>query len=117
MMNPIKRKLARSLTEAAEKGMEAMDPDSPCARSLQASESDAHAVLAEAIERICDEISILEAAKLVRLAALLKSSKAADVDKYKTEIRTLALRVVERVERNTGSLEVPPACRALLLNL
>ena len=43
--------------------------------------------------------------------------KAEDADKYKTEIRRLALRIVERVERNTGSLDVPPACRALLLNL
>lgn len=97
--------------------MEAMDPDNPCARSLQALESDADAVVAEAIQRICDEISILEAAKLVRLSATLKSSKAEDADKYKTEIRRLALRIVERVERNTGSLDVPPACRALLLNL
>ena len=116
-MNPMKKRLAESLTEAARKGMEAMDPDNPCARSLQASESDADAVVAEAIQRICDEISILEAAKLVRLSATLKSSKAEDADKYKTEIRRLALRIVERVERNTGSLDVPPACRALLLNL
>jgi len=116
-MNPMKKRLAESLTEAARKGMEAMDPDNPCARSLQASESDADAVVAEAIQRICDEISILEAAKLVRLSAMLKSSKAEAADKYKTQIRRLALGIVERVERNTGSLDVPPACRALLLNL
>ena len=70
-MNPIKKRLAKSLTAVAKKGMEAMDPDNACARSLQDLERGADAVVAEAIQRICDEISILEAAKLVRLSAML----------------------------------------------
>jgi len=117
-MNPIKRKLASFLTDVIKSGMDTMDAESPCARSLKGLDRDA--LLEKDIERICDELSTLEAGRILSLGAEFMLSGAGDVDKYKRnkkEIKSLVFEVVKRVEKKDGSLNLPPECQDLLIDL
>ena len=53
-MNPVKKKLADSLTEMARKGIEELDEETPCAKSLEGADVDA--LLQEDIQNICNEL-------------------------------------------------------------
>ena len=114
-MNPIKKKLAGSLTELAKKEIDAMDAESPCARALEGLDVDA--LLEKSIQRITDELSTLEAGRILKLAVKHKLSGAEDADKYKKKIKSIASEVVKRVESKYGGLYLPPECRDLLMNL
>ena len=114
-MNPIKKKLANFLYEMSKKSMNAMDPESPCARSLKNLDRDA--LLKKDIQNICDEIGILETGKILSLFSKLMLSSIEDADKYKKEIELIAYKVVKRVEDKPGILNLPPECRDFLLKL
>ena len=117
-MNPIKKKLASFLTDVIKNGMDTMDAESPCARSLKGLDRDA--LLEKDVNRLCDELSTLEAGRALRLGAGFMLSGAGDVDKYrknKKEIESLVLEVLKRVERKDGSLSLPPECQDFLINL
>ena len=117
-MNPIKKKLASFLTDVIKNGMDTMDAESPCARSLKGLDRDV--LLEKDIQLICNELSTLEAGRALSLGAEVMLSGAGDVDKYernKKEIKSLVLEVLKRVERKDGSLNLPPECQDLLINL
>ena len=112
-MNPIKKKLADFLFEMSRKAVDAMDPKSPYARSLKNLDGDE--LLKKDIQRICDEVRILEAAKILSLSTKLMLSNTGDSDRYKKEIKSIASEIVKRVENKTGDLT--PESRYLLMNL
>ena len=114
-MNPIKKKLADFLTEMAKRGIDAMDAESPCARSLKGLDRDA--LLEKDIQRICNELSTSEAAKILKLTVKTKLSDAESADKHRKKIKSVASEVLKRAEKKTGSLDLPPECRDLLTNL
>ena len=114
-MNLIRKKLADFLNEMSKKGMNKMDPDSSCAKSLE--DLDKKALLKEDIQRISDEVSILEAGKILRLSAKLRWSGKADKDEYREDIKSIASKVLKRVEKKGGKLNLPEQCRNLLMNL
>jgi hypothetical protein len=115
IMNPIKKKLADFLSEMSKKGMEEMDPDSSCAKSLE--DLDKQSLLKEDIQRISDEVSILEAVKILKLSAQLRWSDKADSDRYREDIKSMASKVLKRVEKKGGKLNLPEQCRELLISL
>lgn len=114
-MNPIKKKLADFLFEMSKNSMDALDHKSPCVKSLKNLDRDT--LLKEDVQRICDEISILEAGKNMSLSTKLKLSNTGDADGYKNKMKSIAFEVVKRVEKKTGNLNLPPECRDLLMNL
>jgi hypothetical protein len=114
-MNLIKRKLADLLNEMSKKGMEKMDPKSSCAKSMK--DSDRQTLLKEDIERICEEVSILETGKILKLSSKLMWSGEAKKEEYKEDIKSIASKVLKRVEKKGGKLNLPEQCRDLLMNL
>lgn len=117
-MNPIKKKLANFLTDAIKKDMDTMEAESPCARSLKGLDRDA--LLKKDIQRICDDLSTLEAGRILSLSAKFMLSDAGDVEKYKKnekEIKSLVFEVLKRVEKKDGGLNLPPECQDSLINL
>jgi len=117
-VNPIKRKLASFLTDVIKNGMDTMDAETPCARSLKGLDRDA--LLEKDVNRLCDDLSTLEAGRILSLGAGFMLSAAGDADKHeknKKEIKSLVLQVLKRVERKDGSLNLPPECQDLLINL
>ena len=113
-MNPITKKLADSLMEAGRRKLETMDPDSACAKALQ--NSDREACLNEDVQRICNEISTLEAGRILKLSLQLKRAGAEDTNRHKEALRGMASTIMERVEKKTGNLNFPLECRGLLLD-
>ncbi|MFC1563102.1 hypothetical protein ACFL4Z_03525 [candidate division KSB1 bacterium] len=93
--------------------MDAMDSESPCARYLK--NLDRNALLKKDIQHFCDEVSTLEAAKILSLSSKLILSNTEDADRYKEEIKSVASGVMKRVKKKTGNLT--PECRNLQLNL
>jgi hypothetical protein len=114
-MNPIRKKLANLLNEMSKKGMEKMDPESSCAKSLE--DLDTEALLKEDIQRISDEVGLLEAGKILKLSAKLRLSGKEDKDEYRDDIKSIASKVLKRVEKKGGKLNLPEQCRNLLMNL
>ena len=103
------------LTGEVKKGLDTMEAESPCARSLKGLDRDA--LLNKDIQRICDELSTLEAGRILSLSAKFIVSDAGDVEKHRKEIKSLVLEVVKRVEKKDGGLNLPPECQDLLINL
>jgi hypothetical protein len=117
-MNPIKRKLAKFLTGLAKEGLDTLEEENPCARSLKGLDRDL--LLEKNIQLICNELSTLEAGRALSLGAKLMLSGAGDVDKYKKnkeKIKSLALKVLKRVEKKDEGLNLPPECQDLIVNL
>ena len=112
-MNPIKKKLADSLFKMGKEHMGAMDSESLCAKSLKNLDRDA--LLKKDIQYFCDEVSTLEAAKILSLSSKLMLSNTKDADRYKEDIKSVASGVMKRVKKKTGNLT--PECRNLLMNL
>ena len=113
-MNPVKKKLADSLTEMAKKGIEEMDKKTPCAESLKGADVDA--LLRKDIQRICNELTTIEAGRILKLAAKRKLSSPENADMHTEAIKSMAFEIVKRVEEKTGSLNLPAECRQLLMN-
>lgn len=107
--------MADFLNKMGKKGIERMDPKSSCAKSLK--NSDRREFLKEDIERICDEMSVLEAGKIFKLATKLMSSDSKNKDMDRKEIKSMASKVLKRVEKKGGKLNLPQQCRDLLMNL
>ena len=106
------------LTGEVKKGLDTMEAERPCARSLKALDRDA--LLNKDIQRICDELSTLEAGRILSLSAKFIVSDAGDVDKYKKnekKIKSLVFEVLKRVEKKDGGLNLPQECQDLLINL
>ena len=107
--------MADFLNKMSKKGIERIDPKSSCAKSLK--NSDRQVLLKEDIERICEEVSILETGKILKLSSKLMWSGEAKKEEYRKDIRSIASKVLKRVEKKGGKLNLPQQCRELLMNL
>jgi len=115
-MNPIRRKMASFLTEAAHKEIEALSPDSPYAKELHEI-GDVDNVIAEEIEKICNIATLGEITKAFLLVRRLKTASLQEKEAIESELRKIAEELVRRVETESGGLRIPNACRHLLLYL
>jgi hypothetical protein len=115
-MNPIRQKMASFLTEAARKEIEALGPDSPCAKELHEIE-DVDTVIAEEIQKICNIATLGEITKAFFLVRRLKKASLQEKEAIESELGKIAEELVRRVEIESGRLRIPNACRHLLLSL
>jgi len=114
-MNPIKKKLAHELTEAIKGGIDRMDHDTSCVKALE--ELDRDTLLEKDVNRLCDELSTLEAGKILSLGNKVLGAGNANVyEKSSEKIRSLVFKAVKRAEKKYGGLSLPKECRDLLLN-
>ena len=115
-MDPIRRKLSSFLTEAAHKGIKALEPQLPCAKELNGIE-DVDAIIAEEIEKICNAATLTEITRILFLTRRMKKTSGQKRETIKTELKKIAEQVVTRAESESGPLSLPETCRHLLLEL
>ena len=114
-MDPIRRKLSAFLADAACRGIEALDPESACAKELRAIPvGDA---LHEDVERICAAASLAEIGKVFVLGARIQKTSGKEKEKIMNDLKDIADELVTRVEKQSGRLMLPELCRHLLLAL
>ena len=113
-MNPIKRKMISLLTEAACKEIEAVDSQSACAKELSKIEADD---IIEEIEKICNAATLAETTRVLLLVTRLKKASGQEREAIKSDLSTIAERLVTRVETESGQLRLPKTCRHLLSDL
>lgn len=114
-MDPIKRKVSSFLTEVARKEIEALDPESPCAKELSKIEADD--IIAEDIEKMCNAATLAETTRALLLVTRLKKASGQEKEAIKSDLNTIAERLMTRVETKSGRLRLPKACHHLLLEL
>ena len=114
-MNLIKRKVSSFLTEVARKEIEALDPESPCAKELSKIEADD--IIAEDIKKMCNVATLAETTRALLLVTRLKKASGQEKEAIKSNLNTIAERLVTRVEAESGRLRLPKACHHLLLEL
>ena len=115
-MDPIRRKLSSFLTEAAHKGIKALEPQLPCAKELDGIE-DVDAIIAEEIEKICNTATLTEVTRILFLTRRMKKTVGQKGETIKIELKKIAEQVVTRAESESGPLSLPETCRHLLLEL
>ena len=116
-MNAMKRKLADLLVDMSRRAFDAPDAGNPCTKATGMKGSDRPALLRDDIERICAEISIVEAGRILAISAKLRSSNTEATERHRKRLVAIASDVVARVERKGGSLSLPLQCRDFLVNL
>lgn len=114
-MDLIRKRLVLFLTDAARKGLKALDPKSPCARALR--EIEVENIIGEDIERICRAASLTEVTNVLYLATQLQASSQEKKGPIKSRIKEIAGNLADRIEKESGSFKLPKSCRYLLLNL
>jgi len=112
-MNVLKRKLAERLERMSKEALAELDQESPSARTLLKMKEDG--LLSEDIQRFCSEISTLEAGRSLRLYAQSLVSSVENGKRHREEMQSLARKVIGRVEKRGGSLNLPPEYMGLLL--
>ena len=115
-MDPIRRKLSSFLTEAAHKGIKALEPESACAEQLSEIE-DIDSVINEEVERICQTATLAEITKILFLTARLKKTSGQKRESIKSDIKKIAEVIVARVEAKSGPLKLPQSCHLILLGI
>ena len=96
--------------------MDGLDGESPCTKAMKMKGSDRSALLRSDIERICAEISIVEAGRILAITAKLRSSNTEAAERHRKKLVAIASKVVARVEKKGGPLNLPSRCRDLLVN-
>jgi len=115
-MDPIRRKLSSLLTEAARKGIKALEPQLPCTKELNGIE-DVDAIIAEEIENICNAATLTEITKILFLTRRMKKTSGQKREAIKNHLKKIAEQIVTRAESESGPLRLPETCRHLLLEL
>lgn len=115
-MNLIRRRMVSFLTEAVQKELEAMDPQSQYAKELH-EVGDIDTVITQEIEKICDTATLAEITKVFSLVRGLKKAPAEKREIIKSELNSKIEELTGRVEANWGPLRLRETCRGLLLNL
>ena len=113
-MNPLRRKLSSFLIETAHKDINALDPQSVCAKELSKIK-DVDAAIAETVERICQAATSAEISKFLFLTAQLKTTSGQKRESIKTNIKKIAEALIARIEAKSGPLKLPQSCRLILL--
>jgi len=116
-MNPIRKKLADLLLDASTKAMDGLDAENPCTKAMKAKGSDGSALLRSDIERICTEIGIVEAGRILAITTKLRAASPKAAEKHRKKLVDIASKVVARVENKGGPLHLPLQCRHFLAHL
>lgn len=96
--------------------MDKTDPDTSCARALD--ELDRDALLIRDVKRLCNELSTLEAGKILSLGnKVLGAGNANAYREKREEIRSLMFKAMKRVEKKYGGLSLPKECEDALMSL
>ncbi len=114
-MNLLRQRLAALLTDSTRRGINALDPHSPCTQVLE--KIDVDGILDQDIARICKTVSYAEIARILSLAARAKISPQEKKRTIKGKLKKIAGDIVARTEKGSGKLGIPDPCRHLLLNL
>ena len=114
MIDILRRKLAKALKDAAHKGLAKIDKNSPLAEELK--KIDVEAVLKADIEKICNNVSLFEMTRIMRLILQL-NAKANRHGIMKADLKRIIQQLIDKVERNAGKLQTPMTCRELFFNL
>ena len=115
MMNHFKKQLAFLLVKSSKRGLNALDPKSPCAKALKS--KDIELLISKDIEKICEAAFFGEISKILTLYAWFRIASQEKRDELKDEFKTIADGIIERVEERHGKLNIPDPCRDLLINL
>ena len=97
--------------------MDGLDAESPCMKAMWMKGPDRSALLRSDIERICTEISVVEAGRVLAISARLRSSNTEAVERRRKKLVDIASGVVARVEKKGGPLNLPLQCRHFLVSL
>jgi hypothetical protein len=116
-MNAVRRKLADLLLDMSEKAMDGLDAENPCTKAMKMKGADRSALLRSDIERICTEISMVEAGRVLATSARLRSSSAEAAEGHRKKLVDIATKVLARVEKKSGPLNLPLECRHFLVSL
>ena len=114
-MNLVRRKMSSFMAEAAHRGIEALDSRSPCAVELM--KMDVDTMIRREVDRVCDGATFSEVMRILALGVQLEVTSGDTQEAVRGDLREIMLGIVERVERESGELQVPENCRELLLNL
>lgn len=114
-MIPLRQKIASFLTDSARKGIEMLDSECACAKTLE--KIDVENSLREDINRICQAASFTEITRVLTLVTRLRMASREKKEAIKSEFKKIAEEVVARVEKESGKLKMPQTCRHLLLEL
>jgi hypothetical protein len=115
-MNPIKRKMAAFLTEAACSQINSLDNEFSTSKQLSEIE-DVEAAIAEGIETICQAATFAEIRRVLFLAAKLRKASGPKRDSTKNDIKKIAEVIVKRVETESGPLKLPQPFHLILLGI
>jgi len=115
-MNPARHRLSAFLIKTAHKGMNSLEPQSECAKALSKIK-DVDAVITETVEKICQAATLAEITKFLFLVARLKTTSGQKREAIKNDIKKIAEALVARVEAKSGPLNLPQACRLILLGV
>ena len=115
-MNPVRRKLSSFLIETAHNGINALEPESVCAKELSEIK-DVDSVIAEEIERICEAATLAEITRILFLTARLNKTSGQKEEVIKNDIKKIAGEVITRVEDKSGPLKLPQSCLHTLLDI
>ena len=115
-MDPIRRKLSSFLIKTIHEGIDALDPQSPCAKQLSEFE-DIDTAITEWVERICQAATLPEITKIFVLAAQLRKTSGEKRNSIKSNLKKISEVLVARAETKSGPLELPQSCRHILLEI
>ena len=115
-MDTIRQKLSFFLIETAHKSINALEPQSPCAKQLSQIEN-VDSVIAEEIKRICEAATLSEITRILFLTARLKKTSGRKKEVIEKNLKKIAEVLVTRVETESGPLKLPQACRRIFLDI
>ncbi|HIJ70604.1 MAG TPA: hypothetical protein HPP87_04475 [Planctomycetes bacterium] len=115
-MDPIRHKLSLLLTETARNRIRTLEPDSPCAEELSKI-GEVDDIIVQEVEKLCSTATLAQIARILYLAALIKTTSGRRREAIKNDIKLIAEKLVARTESETGPLRLPETCRHLLLSL
>ena len=102
-MNPLRQNLASLLRDSAQRGIDELDPESPCAKAFKKMNVDA--VLDEDIGRICENVTYSELTRVISLAAGIKIAPRHIRRLMRAEMKKIAEGVAKRTEEKSGKLQ------------
>jgi len=108
-MDPIRQKLSSLMTEAAYNQIEALSPQSPCAKQLSEI-NNLDTVIAEEIKKICEAATLGEITKILFLTARLNKTSGQKREVIKNNLKKIAGKVITRLEAESGPLKLPQSC-------
>ena len=115
-MDPIRQKLSSFLIKTAHKDVNALDPQSPCAKQLSEIEN-VEAIIVEEIKRICQTATLAEITRILFLTARLKKTSGRKKEAIEKNLKKIAEILVTRVEAESGPLKLPQSCRHIFLDI